>query len=177
MGSEMCIRDRSLKHRALLPELRALHRYRYPSSGLEARQSGSTSAGKRDGPGKNDTILACDVAAAGTGGVLGRRLNRSTMMGCSSCLHAGTGPVSILVRVVDKWCPPRVITVEFDVVYRRVFPKGGVLFKCTPVIKRLSKNKKKLFPRVCSCGGACCSWGVCYHPCYTVVFSISKGIT
>ena len=45
------------------------------------------------------------------------------MIGRSSCLHAGTGPVSILVCAVDEWCPPCVITWSL-ILFSGVPPKG-----------------------------------------------------
>ena len=52
------------------------------------------------------------------------------MMGRSSFLHAGTGPVSIPVRVADEWCPPGVTTLEFDAVFRRT--SDGVWYSTYP---------------------------------------------
>ena len=51
-------------------------------------------------------------------------------------------PVSTPVRVVDVWCPPGVITFEFDAVVRRTF-EGGVVFNVPPVIKRLQSRNMK----------------------------------
>ena len=43
-------------------------------------------------------------------------------------------PVSIQVFVVDEWCSPGVITLEFDAVFRST-SEGGVVFNVPPVIK------------------------------------------
>ena len=82
-------------------------------------------------------------------------------------------PVSIPVRVVEEWCPPDVITWEFDAVFRRT-SEGGVVFNVSPVTKvTVQKQNKRYTPGCALVGGVLPKGCVLSHASYTqpVIFN------
>ena len=128
-------------------------------------RSGSTSTGERGEPEKKRRDRRSRRGVQRYQWGQGCRLDR--LMGHSNCLRAGTGPLSISMRVIETWCSPGATTLEFDAVFRRTCAKGVVL-NVSPVIKvRSKKTTINIPPGVIFQGGGY-SRGVCCHPCDTV---------